>query len=202
MQDCMPQKKRQGFTLLEVMIVLAVIMVLGGLAVPKMATVVNDISLRYVASDISGLLQSARMQSVRTNTPYSILRGALAGGTPIYYIDKAGTTTYTVGDPILTLNPNTTVWQGAGSGAPNETAFLAGLNFTVDPNADAPSFSARGLPCIGSAPCNPILGQGFVMFVSKPGIIGNTPWAAVVVNPSAHIQVWTCDVAGNWIQRD
>src|ERR1700686_213292 len=201
MQDCAPQKKRQGFTLLELLIVLAVIMVLGALAVPKMVSVVNDISLRYVATDLSGLLQSARIQAVRTNVPYSVMAGTLAGGTPIYYIDKVGAA-YTGGDPILTLNPNVTVFQGPGSGAPGEAGFLAGLLFNVDPAADSPSFSARGLPCIQAAGiCNQILGQGFVMFVSHPGIVGNIPWAAVVVNPSAHIQVWTCDATGNWIQR-
>jgi prepilin-type N-terminal cleavage/methylation domain-containing protein len=204
MRDCAPQKqkKNRGFTLLELMIVIAMILILGALAVPRMVTTVNDISLRYVATDLSGLLQSARMQAVRTNAPVSAMAGTLPTGTPMYYL-SAPTIAYAAGNTILPLNPNVTVWQGAGSGAPNETAFLAGLNFIVDPNADAPSFSARGLPCIGAANgCNAILGQGFVMFISKPGIIGNIPWAAVVVNPSAHIQIWTCDVAGNWIQRD
>jgi prepilin-type N-terminal cleavage/methylation domain-containing protein len=196
------QKKHQGFTLLELLIVLAVMFVLGALAVPRMMTAVNDISLRYVASDLSGLLQSARMQAVRTNVAQSVMAGTMTGGTPMYYIDKPGTA-YAAGDPILPVNPNVNVWLGAGSGAPNETAFLAGLNFAVDPAADPPSFSARGLPCIqGAGICNPILGQGFVMFVSKPGIVGNIPWAAVVVNPSAHIQIWTCDKSGFWIQRD
>jgi hypothetical protein len=166
-----------------------------------MVTVVNDMSLRYVATDLSGLLQSARMQAVRTNTAESTMAGTLAGGTPIYYINTPGTA-YAVGNPILTIKPTVTVVQGPGSGAPNETTFLASLNFAVDPAADAPSFSPRGLPCIGSAPCNPILGQGFVMFLSQPGILGNIPWAAVVVNPSAHIQIWTCDASGTWIQRD
>jgi prepilin-type N-terminal cleavage/methylation domain-containing protein len=200
MRDCTPQKKQQGFTLLELLIVVTMILILGALAVPKMVTAINDISLRYVASDLSGLLQSARIQAVRTNTATSIMAGTLAGGTPVYYIAAPGVA-YAAGDPILTLNPNVTVWQGPGSGAPNETAFIASLIFNVDPNADSPSFSSRGLPCIGSAPCNPILGQGFVMFVSHPGIVGNIAWAAVVVNPSAHIQVFTCDAGGNWIQR-
>lgn len=197
-----PKKKNQGFTLLELMIVLAVIMVLGGLTVPKMMNTINDISLRYVASDLSGLLQSARMQAVRTNIAQSAMPGVQGAGTPIYYIGKPGAA-YAAGNTILPLNPNVTVWRGAGSGAPNEAAFLAGLLFTIDPTADAPSFSARGLPCIVAAGiCNPILGQGFVMFLSKPAYVGNIPWAAVVVNPSAHIQIWTCDKAGTWIQRD
>ena len=202
MQDSTPQKKHRGFTLLEVLIVLAVITILGALTVPRMMTVVNDISLRYIATDLSGLLQSTRMAAVRTNSAQSIMQGTLPVGTPMYYIDKP-TIAYSAGDPILPLNANVTVWQGAGSGAPNETAFLASLNFAVDPAADAPSFSARGLPCIATAnSCIPVLGQGFVVFLSKPGIIGTIPWAAVVVNPSSHIQVWTCDSGGNWVQRD
>src|ERR1700686_2422732 len=203
MQNSTPQqKKHRGFTLLELMIVLAVISVLGALTVPKMMTVVNDISLRYAASDLSGILQSARMQAVRTNISQAVMQGALAGGTPIYYVDRPGRA-YAAGDLILPLNPNVTVWQGAGSGAPTEAAFRAGLNFTIDPAADPPSFSARGLPCIlNGGVCNPILGQGFVVFISKPGYLGDIAWAAVVVNPSAHIQIWTCDRGGTWIQRD
>lgn len=202
MQNSTPQKKRQGFTLLEVLIVIVVIAVLSALTVPRMVTAVNDISLRYVASDLSGLLQSARIQAVRTNVSQAVMAGTLPNGMPAYYIDKTTAAGYTVGDTILPISPKYTVWRGAGSGAPNETAFLTSLNFTVDPAADPPSFSARGLPCIGVSPCVPILGQGFVMFVSRPGIIGNVPWTAVVVNPSAHIQIWTCDSAGTWIQRD
>jgi prepilin-type N-terminal cleavage/methylation domain-containing protein len=202
MLDSTPHKKRRGFTLLELMIVLAVILILGTLTVPRMITAVNDISLRYVATDLSGLLQSARMQAVRTNVSQSVMAGTQPDGTPMYYIDKSTAVAYSAGDPILPISKKVTVWRGSGSGAPNETTFIAGLNFQVDPAADAPSFSARGLPCIGVAPCVPILGQGFVMFVSQPGIVGNTPWAAVVVNPSAHVQIFTCDKAGNWIQRD
>jgi prepilin-type N-terminal cleavage/methylation domain-containing protein len=203
MLDSTPQKNRRGFTLLELLIVIAVIAVLGALTVPRMMTAVNDISLRYVASDLSGLLQSARMQSVKQNTFYSTQAGTDASGAPIYYIGKP-TAAYAAGNILLPINPNVTVRQGPGSGAPNEAAFIAGLLFTVDANnGDAPSFNARGLPCVGAAnSCTAVLGQGFVLFVSKPGILGNIPWAAVVVNPSGHIQIWTCDAAGTWIQRD
>jgi prepilin-type N-terminal cleavage/methylation domain-containing protein len=203
MLDSKPQKKHGGFTLLEILIVLSVIAILGALAVPRMMTAVNDISLRYVASDYSGLLQSARVRAVKLNTFYSVQAGTLAGGTSIHYIDKP-TVVYAAPDPFMPINTGITVWQGPGSGAPNEAAFIASLLFTVDPNhADAPSFSARGLPCVGAAgSCNPVAGQGFVVFMSRPTVTGNIPWVAVVVNPSGHIQIWTCDNTGAWIQRD
>lgn len=196
------QKKTQGFTLLELMIVLAVTVILGAITVPKMIATINDIKLRYVATNLSGLLQSARIQSVRRNTFFSVLAGAQAGG-PVYYIDKPTALGYAAGDPMVAIDPAVTVTQGPLTAAPNAAAFLAGLNFAVDPAADPPSFSARGLPCIGAAnACNQIPGQGFVMFVSRAVNAGNTPWLAVVVNPSGHIQIWSSDRAGNWIQRD
>ena len=203
MLDSTPKKKHQGFTLLEVMIVLTVIMILGSLTVPRMMTTVNDISLRYVASDLSGLLQSARILAVKQNTFYAVQAGAVASGAPIYYIGKP-TAAYAVGNPIQPVNPAITFFQGAGSGAPNEAAFIAGLKFTVDPvTTDPPSFSARGLPCVGTAnSCTPVAGQGFVMFLTRAAVVGNIPWAAVVINPSGHIQIWSCDIAGTWIQRD
>jgi type II secretory pathway pseudopilin PulG len=201
MLDSNTQKKTQGFSLLELMIVLSVMMILGALAVPRMISTVNDIKLRYVASDLSGLLQSARIQAVRTNTFYSVQAGVQAGQ-PIYYIDKP-TVAYTVGDRLVPVDPAVVITQGSGSGAPNETAFLTSLNFVVDPAADPPSFSARGLPCIGVLnACNQVAGQGFVMFITRAVVAGNIPWLAVVVNPSGHIQIWSCDSSGSWIQRD
>jgi prepilin-type N-terminal cleavage/methylation domain-containing protein len=193
----------QGFSLIELMIVVTVVLILAALAVPRLVNTVNDISLRYAASDFSGLVQSARIQAVRKNTPYTILQGNLPSGAPAYYLDLPKAGVYTNGDPMLPISPNVTVWPGIGSGAPNEGAFIAGLNFTVNPGGSPPSFNARGLPCVavGNA-CPQTPGQGFVVFMSKPATMGNVPWAAVVINPSGHIQLWTSDGNGNWIQRD
>ncbi|HEX4784477.1 MAG TPA: GspH/FimT family pseudopilin [Candidatus Sulfotelmatobacter sp.] len=201
MQDSKTIRKTQGFTLFELMIVLSVTLILGAISVPAMMASFNDIKLRYTASNLSGLLQSARIQAVRKNTFYSVQAGVQAGSN-IYYIDKP-TAAYAAGDTLLPIDPAVTITQGSTTTAPNAAAFIAGLNFTVDPAADPPSFSARGLPCIGTlTACNPVAGQGFVMFMSRAGLAGNIPWLAVVVNPSAHIQIWSCDSTGTWIQRD
>jgi prepilin-type N-terminal cleavage/methylation domain-containing protein len=196
-------KRAQGFSLMELMIVLAVVLILAAMATPRLMSTVNDISLRYAASDFSGLAQSARIQAVRRNTSYTILQGNLPSGTPAFYLDLPKAGVYTTGDPMLPIKPSVTVWPGIGSGAPNEGTFIASLNFTVNPGGAPLSFNARGLPCVavGNA-CPQTPGQGFVLFMSKAATMGGVPWAAIVINPSGHIQLWTSDANGNWIQRD
>jgi prepilin-type N-terminal cleavage/methylation domain-containing protein len=197
------RRNTQGFSLIEIIIVVAVVLILAAFAVPHLLSTVSDISLRYAASNFSGLVQSARIQAVRKNTFYSILQGNLPSGTPAYYIDLPKAGAYTNGDPTLPISPSVTVWPGIGSGAPNEGTFVANLNFTVNPGGAPPSFNARGLPCVAAAnSCPQTPGQGFVVFMSKATVLGGVPWAAVVINPSGHVQLWTSDINGNWIQRD
>lgn len=200
MRDSNTQKKTPGFSLVELMLVVAVMMILAAMTVPKMSTALNDIQLRYVGTDLSGLLQSARILSVQKNSFYAIQPGVVSGS-PVYYIDKPGAV-YAAGDAFVPVNTAITVFQGTGSGAPNEGAFLAGLKFGVNAGANPPSFSSRGLPCLAAVNSCTQNGQGFVMFMSKAAVTGDTPWVSVVVNPSGHIQVWSSDAAGNWIQRD
>jgi Tfp pilus assembly protein FimT len=178
-------------------------LILAAVAVPRLLSIVSDISLRYAASDLSGLLQTARIQAVKRNTFYSALQGTLPSGDPAYFVDIPKSGVYATGDPTLPVSRGVTVWQGIGSGAPNEGPFIASLNFTVNAGGNAPSFNARGLPCVAvGTTCPQTPGQGFVIFLSKAALLGNVPWAAVVINPSGHVQLWTSDANGSWMQRD
>ena len=200
------RKKDRGFSLLELMIVVAIIMILAAISVPRIMNTISDIKLRYFATNYSGLLQSARMQAVRKNTYYSVQWTTLSTGGGAYFVSKS--TTYAAGDPVLPLGSQITVHVGSGSGAPNESTFISGtstsgLSFAPITGTSDPSFNARGLPCVvASLACPFVPGQGFVVFLSKPSLTGNIDWAAVAVTPSGHMQIWTCDGSNNWIQRD
>ena len=205
MEHSTTQKKDRGFSLLELMIVVAIIMILAAIIVPRIMNTISDIKLRYFATNYSGLLQSARMQAVRKNAFYMVTSTALPTGGTGYYVHFEGGT-YAAGDPLLPLGSEITVHPGSGSGAPNESTFISGsITFTVNAaSADSPAFNARGLPCIGvvnTTTC-PYSGQGFIVFMSKPSPTGNLDWAAVAITPSGHMQIWTCDGSGYWIQRD
>lgn len=197
------QRNLRGFSLLEMIVVVAIILIVAAFTVPRLLNTVSDISLRYAVSDFSGLLQSARIQAVRKNTFYTVPSATLAGGDLAYYIDIPKAGVYNVGDPVLPINPSITVHQGIGSGAPNEAGFIGGLNFAINPGGEFPSFNARGLPCFAAAgACPEVPGQGFVVFMSKSAVTGNVPWTALVITPSGRVQQWSSDGNGNWIQRD
>jgi prepilin-type N-terminal cleavage/methylation domain-containing protein len=197
------QRKGRGFSLIELVIVVAIIMILAGITAPRLLNVVSDIKLRYVATNLSGLLQSARMQAVRKNTFYSVQSTTLPTGEAAYYVDLPKSGTYVAGDPVLPLGSQITVYLGTGSGAPNEGTITCGPLCVFNPGTDPPSFNARGLPCIAATnSCPQNAGQGFVVFLSKPSLTGNVNWASVVITASGHMQIWTCDGSGNWIQRD
>jgi len=196
-------RKDRGFSLLELMISLAIIMILAAFTVPRVMNTMTDIKLRYVASNLGGLLQQARMQAVRRNTWYSVLKTVLPSGDAAFYAHVKGNA-YAAGDPALPLATLETGHIGPGSGAPNE-GFFTGGTFAINPGVDNPSFNARGLPCIAVANANTCpqnAGQGFAIFLSKPRFTGNLAWAAVIVTPSGHTQIWTYDNVGTWIQRD
>jgi prepilin-type N-terminal cleavage/methylation domain-containing protein len=203
MPHSLTQKNGRGFSLLELIISVAIIMILAAITVPRALNIISDIKLRYVAQNLSGLLQSARMQAVRKNAFYSMKPTTLPAGDPGYYVNIKGGSTYAVGDPVQPVGDDVTVHVGTGSGAPNEGTITCGTGCTFYTGSDDPSFNARGLPCVvngNSCPQSP--GQGYVLFVSKPSYAGNTNWASVVITASGHIQVWTCDSEGNWVQRD
>jgi Tfp pilus assembly protein FimT len=209
MMHSMTPKRGRGFSLVELIIVVAMIMILAAIFVPRLLNTVSDINLRYAATNISGLLQSARMQGVRKNTFYTVQPTTLSTGGTGYYAHVQGGS-YAVGDPLLPLGSRITAYIGLGSGAPNESTFASGtssngLSFAPNAGPDAPSFNARGLPCIGvpaTGACPLVPGQGFVIFLSKSAPTGNVSWASVAITPSGHIQIWTSDSAGNWVQRD
>jgi prepilin-type N-terminal cleavage/methylation domain-containing protein len=195
-------RKERGFTLLEMMIVVAVMMILAGITVPRFLNIVGDINLNYVAANYSGLLQSARIQAVRKNNYYGIQQTTLSTGGVGYYVHYQNGS-YAVGDPLLPVGSQIAVHAGTGSGAPNESTLNCGTGCTFASGTSYPAFNARGLPCvISSSTCVQNPGQGFVTFLSNTTLTSNVAWAAVIVTGGGRIQIWSCDQSGNWVQRN
>jgi prepilin-type N-terminal cleavage/methylation domain-containing protein len=195
------RNRDRGFTILELVIGVAVSLILAAICVPKVMNLVSDVSLRYAATDMSGLLQTARIQAIKKNTFYGVQPTVLSANATGYFVNLQGGT-YAVGDPLIPIDQPVTITQGTGAGAPGEAAFETSLGYGFAAAAVVPSFNARGLPCspvVGI--CAQNAGVGFIIYMKRTGNTGDDHWAAVVVTPSGRAQVWTCDTAGNWVQR-
>ena len=194
----------RGFTLLEMMIVMAIMMILAAITVPRFLNIVSDINLRYVATNYSGLLQSARIQSVRKNDFYGIAPTTLPTGDNAYFVHAhALSTSYTVGDPLLPVGARIGIHAGTGSGAPGEATLNCGTGCTFASSSSFPFFNARGLPCtVSGSVCTQAPGVGYLTVLSTTSLTGNVSWAAVIVTGGGRIQFWSSDGAGNWVQRN
>src|ERR1700746_1962136 len=89
-----------GFSMIEMIMVIAIMLVLAAITMPTMVNTLSDLHLRSSATNLSGLLQTARMQAVRKNASYGIQPVTLPGGQSAYFVNLNGPT-YSNGDPLV-----------------------------------------------------------------------------------------------------
>ena len=207
--------KERGFSLIELVVVVGVILVVAGMAVPNFMTAMRSAHLKGTVSDFAGLVQSARIKAVDDDRYYSVY--VLGGASPEAFVDiypqqangasGSGGTTVDPKDPLIGINSE--VVQKPVGAAPN-TASLQALflpaNATVvlgdgSVTASAITFGPRGLPCSASAlTCKTHLPAGDIAYWTFFQDTTSTNWGAVTVTPAGRIQRWLYSggAAGTW----
>jgi type II secretory pathway pseudopilin PulG len=170
-------KKQSGFSMLEALIVVSIILILGAMMMPRMLQVIDRQKLQSNVQAYAGLLQTARMRAAGDDTVYQPLIGGQNGAT-VAYVDINGDGQYNPqgvpppGDPlgprpepgVQLANPITVT--DAGAPADFDAGVLIGmqpLNFENSPMVTAAgvaspgiAFNERGLPCqrtVAGGPC-------------------------------------------------
>jgi prepilin-type N-terminal cleavage/methylation domain-containing protein len=172
-----------GFSLTEIIVVLAIVMCLAGVAFPIFTKISYNIRLKSAATNISGLMQQARIMAARQNAVYTVLIPN-TGGQACIDTNRNGGCGST--EPVIRFNSNITPATAApdGSGGTPSAYVLAGDSGTGTPydNATTLGYSARGLPCAyASSICNTPATTYFVYYLRDARADGTTGWAAVVV---------------------
>lgn len=186
-----------GFSLLELTIVLAMLLVVSAVALPNMMDAIYNLRLRAAANSVAGLLQQARFSAVRGNTSYGVLSATL-NGARIFYVDLNKSSSYSISDPAVQLGGNVQPALAAGPALP-------ALEFPLQPTTSAPYFNAHGLPCFwsgsvcqaatqSSGPSN-IAGYQLLLTDSRP--MGASGWVWIVVTPAGRTRIYTWN-GGAW----
>ena len=215
----MKNSSQRGFTLIEMLAVLGILLVMTAMVAPLITNAVNVYRLRGGGTDYANLLQTTRMLAVRDDVYHTVKNtNTPPTGTSFNaWGDINNSTTYVAGDPALVLP--TWIQFKATSSAPGlanlrsqylpSTCGSSAACVTVNPNTWGPTFGPRGLPCQG--PTSQI--NGSCAYTSSPGTAGDNGsagglpvafeiylqnqqtggWEAVTVSPAARIRLWDYD---------
>jgi Tfp pilus assembly protein FimT len=208
--NCASEAKGQlrgapGFSLIELLIVLFVMMVGAALAIPTALTIVRSIRLSSSSSSYANLLQQARIRAVKDDKFYSVISVAAVGANPPQaFVDVAGTGVYAAGDPVMVFAQGVTAMPYAsGPGLTNlEAQFLpaGALSIaTINTSAPGPTFGPRGLPCgpvvAAYTTCTSLNAPtSYITFLQNSQ---GGAWAAVTLTPAGRVREWRYDGA-NW----
>jgi len=192
-------KRASGFSLIELLIVIAMIMVITAMAAPTLMRSIADMRLRSRVIAVQGLFQTARMRAVRDNKTYEVRSSVLADGETQIYIDTNRNNQYDNGEPSVSMSPlsplgdkgsapgKTTLYTDLGVSSGDFTGY-AGGNSTISIR-----FNSRGLPCTDAVASLCLTNNGYAYYFqdTRSGVTGPGPvWAALAVTRAGRMKTY------------
>jgi prepilin-type N-terminal cleavage/methylation domain-containing protein len=207
--------KSAGFSLTELVVVLAIIMVVGGLSLPNLSRTIDNARLKSAAQQVASIYQQGRILSTQDNTFHEVLIAAPANGPAIICVDVDADAACDPTEPQVQLSGQIKLLS---SGVPVEldSATLGFSPLTTassqtynqqDTLVQALAWNSRGLPCQRTS-----TSSGCSNWTTTPAGAGPVAWvqylklqrtaddiiyAAVSVNPTGRIKTWTYAPAPN-----
>lgn len=136
-------KRKQGFTIIEMVIGIAIISVLAAIAIPNLGPTFDRYRLKDATRDLVSFMQDAKMAALAQNSDQTIrFNDSTSPG--FYYWDLDGSTTLSSGEPSINLDDyGSSIDYGSGS----TTSNWDGITITelVTFTGDQLSFTDRGM---------------------------------------------------------
>ena len=176
----------RGFTLLEFLIVVGIVMIVSMIALPGFTAAISNTRLRSSMTSLSGVLQSTRMLAVKQNRTMTTRIAAQPAGIIAHAKRAIDTEALDIHDQQIEMEaPITQVTTLSGPGVPTALDVDV-LGFT--PQAGNPSFSALGMPCAYSLGTCPNFGFRYYFHDARTG--DQMGWAALSISPAGRIKEW------------
>jgi prepilin-type N-terminal cleavage/methylation domain-containing protein len=192
-----PQGRARGFSLIELLIVVFVVLVIAAVVIPNVLLAVTNLKLRSSAGDLAGLMQQARILSAKNNAPFVVLYGTRNGAQIAYIRDSRNGLAggWVTPEPLVEFSGTTVPAGGApsgGGGQPTPYVLAGDTGAGSYDNTSTLGYTGRGLPCnydtTAIPPCSTPPAKYFVYYLtdtrtSQPG------WAGVVVTKSGRSKI-------------
>lgn len=200
----MPKSKatldsQSGFTLTELIVVVTIIVVVGGLSIPNLTRAIDTSRIKGAAQAMAAAYQDARIRATQKDTSYQVLISPPGILPAQICIDLDGDGTCSAGDPVTTFPAQVKV-SNLGVPVPLSSAQLYfPANTTEQPGApnNSLTWNAVGLPCQRTSPTAPCTAVGWVQHLQLLRANGDVMYAAVTVSPTGRVKTWTFIPSGN-----
>ena len=186
----------KGFSAIELLVAMAVVLIISGIAMPSITTNLRVYQLNSTASMVADQLKSSRFDAIRRNTPQTcVIQPSPTGTGYRMFTDTLGNGTYVNTDHSTSLT-------GSASLVPVGNVPIAGQLASAMNVTGTTAISAIPAPVTlsfdprGAVTGNPLIN---VLYIGYPN---NPTWGyrAVVILPSGSVQLWTPNANNSWTQ--
>ncbi|MEQ1352569.1 MAG: prepilin-type N-terminal cleavage/methylation domain-containing protein [Candidatus Acidiferrum sp.] len=196
-KGCMRRERIRGFSLIELLVVLLIVMIVAAITIPNVLLAVSNVRLRGSAGALAGVMQQARILAAKNNQTYPIRYGT-ANGAQIAYVDLNRSGSFDTGEPMAQFGGSTVPAAGApsgGGGQPSAYVLPGDSGSGSYDNTNTLGYTGRGLPCNYDASTTPVTcstppAKYFVYYLADIRI-GGAGWAAVVVTKGGRTKIVT-----------
>ena len=196
-----PRTATVGFSMVELVVSISVMLILTALAIPSLMRSVRTYQLNNAAASVSDMLKFTRFEAVRRNTQINLQLTQTASGWMVW-TDASGAGN---GGPIdprdkqQSIAGYATLLPSGIAPSPNaiQTAVGGGTLTTLSGANGAVTFDARG--AIRQSIGGPVANVVYLFYVGN-ATDPDCGYRAVVLLPSGGVQIWTAPQGGSWRQ--
>jgi Tfp pilus assembly protein FimT len=202
-------RSKAGFSLTELAVVVAIIMVVTGVSLPSIARTLDNAKLTAAAQQVASMYQAGRIRATQDNNYYVMPVFNNAQGSGVC-LDLDGNGACSATEPQAQMPSRVRL---SNNGIPLEPS-SATLGFTTTAGLKKTdnsvnygqqgtfepglAWNALGLPCWRSSSTSPCSGPvAWIQYLQLPRSSGEVLYAAVTVSPTGNVRIWHYS-AGSW----
>jgi prepilin-type N-terminal cleavage/methylation domain-containing protein len=191
---------RNGFSLVELVLSLAVLLVITTLAIPVVLRSLQTYQLNATASQLAGMLKFTKFDAIRQNTAVSCQIKQI-NGVWVVWADSNGDLIPDGAEPQMAISGTNTLLSSSSVPSPSPIIATLGVGssaytWTVLSGSNGSiMYDQRGVvvPYAGGPPSTTV----YALYLGNPAD-PNSGYRAIITLPSGAVQVWTSSSAGNW----